>query len=119
MLVACSTHWKISEASLSKETLACRGGIVRVPNVKYNAKQLSLQPRLAWRGATQVHPHGYLPYQAIHLIYLSIFTKGPKQPLWLAWLYLWMSCMMQGFSSISLPDQNCMVKNAHLFADVP
>ncbi|KAL0019631.1 hypothetical protein WJX77_005620 [Trebouxia sp. C0004] len=33
--------------------LARRGGIVRVPNVKYNAKQLTLQPRLAWRGAMQ------------------------------------------------------------------
>jgi len=32
----------------------CRGGIVRVPGAKYNAKQLILQPRLAWRGAMQV-----------------------------------------------------------------
>lgn len=55
-------HWKNSEAQLSKEMIACRGGIVRVPNVKYNAKQLTLQPRLAWRGAMQVDPQGCLPY---------------------------------------------------------
>ncbi len=55
-------HWKNNEAQLSKEMIACRGGIVRVPNVKYNAKQLTLQPRLAWRGAMQVDPQGCLPY---------------------------------------------------------
>jgi hypothetical protein len=69
-------HWKNSEAQLSKEMIACRGGIVRVPNVKYNAKQLSLQPRLAWRGAMQVHLQGYLPYicrdkQTFELLWLA------------------------------------------------
>ena len=56
--------------------LACRGGIMRVPNVKYNAKQLSLQPRLAWRGALQVHLQGCLPYicrdkQTFELLWLA------------------------------------------------
>ena len=49
---------------------------MRVPNVKYNAKQLSLQPRLAWRGAMQVHLQGYLPYicrdkQTFELLWLA------------------------------------------------
>ena len=44
-------HWSLSQ---KVALCACRGGIVRVPNVKYNAKQLILQPRLAWRGAMQV-----------------------------------------------------------------
>ena len=54
--------WKTNEKQSSKVMIACRGGIVRVPNVKYNAKQLTLQPRLAWRGAMQVDPQGCLPY---------------------------------------------------------
>ena len=53
-------YWKTNEKQSSQVMGACRGGIVRVPNVKYNAKQLTLQPRLAWRGAMQVHPQGYL-----------------------------------------------------------
>lgn len=44
---------------------ACRGGIVRVPNVKYNAKQLILQPRLAWRGAMQVDLLGLLMLHSV------------------------------------------------------
>ena len=47
-----SGHWSLSE---KVALCACRGGIMRVPNVKYNAKQLILQPRLAWRGAMQVY----------------------------------------------------------------
>ena len=33
----------------------------------------------------------------------SIFTNKLYKPLWLAWLHLWMSRMMQGFASMAYP----------------
>ncbi len=56
---------------------------MRVPNVKYNAKQLSLQPRLAWRGAMQVHPHSFLPYLSVYLYKqpLQAFVVGLAVPV--------------------------------------
>ena len=48
--------WLTADAEYCLPTFvpSCRGGTVRVTGVKYNTKQLVVQPRLAWKGAMQV-----------------------------------------------------------------